>query len=322
MSATNPSESRPARAHRVAKGNARGTPGPVSGDSIEADVPARFLLVYQDQRVPLPDGDVVVGRSMGCQVRFNAPTVSRQHVILHVRGDEIVAENLSTTTGTLLNGRKLTGPAAVKVGDRLTLGPREVRIERVDPDNPPVPQRRPALGLLPDGDDDEVTLTEDVAPLQDDAVRPHISFHTCPRCKTTVPFDRLTCPSCGHVWSGEFPSTRLGQVTSRNFADEVPMPAEVMAVYASEAMTIDVTLTDLRRDGAFVPTELLDAPGTECELTLLPDGQAPLSIKGKVVATRSQSGRGPAGLELRFTEMTQGTRLWIDLWIRNRSRAG
>lgn len=289
-------------------------------------MPVRFLLVYQDQRVPLPDGDIVVGRSMGCHVRFNAPTVSRQHLVLRITGDEIVAENMSSTTGTLHNGRKMTALTAVVVGDTLTLGPREVRIERADPSNPPLTRPRASLGLLPEGEDDEVTLTEDVEAVLADtggsASRPHISFHTCPRCKTTVPFDRLTCPSCGHVWSGEFPSTRMGQVTSRDVGNDVPMPTEVMAVYASEAMTIDVTLVDLRREGAFVPTELLDAPGTECELTLLPDGQAPLSIKASVRSARSLSGKGPAGLELKFTEMTQGTRLWIDLWTRRRSRGG
>ena len=293
-------------------------------------MPVRFLLVYQDQRVPLPEGEVVVGRSMGCTVRFNAPTVSRQHLVLHIAGEDILAENMSSTTGTLLNGRKLTGRTPVHVGDTLTLGPREIRIERFDPRNPPASQPRTALGLLPDGDDDEVTLTEDVAAIDPSisgelpasTSRQHISFHTCPRCKTTVPFDRLTCPSCGHVWSGAFPSTRMGQVTSRDVGGDVPMPSEVMAVYASEAMTIDVTLTELRRDGAFVPTELLDTPGSECELTILPDGQAPLSIKATVLSTRSVSSKGAAGLELKFTEMTQGTRLWIDLWTRRRSRAG
>lgn len=290
-------------------------------------MPVRFLLVYQDQRVPLPDGEIVVGRSMGCQVRFNAPTVSRQHLLLHVAGDEILAENMSATTGTLLNGKKLTARAPVAVGDTLTLGPREVRIERADPRDLPPSVPRPALGLLPDGEDDEVTLTDDIEAVHArtaaaSAPRPHVTFHTCPRCKTTVPFERLTCPSCGHVWSGEFPSTRMGHVTSRDVADDVAMPSEVMAIYASEAMTIDVTLTELRPGGAFVPTELLDAPGTECELTLLPDGQAPLVIKGTVVTARSVDRKGPAGLELAFSEMTQGTRLWIDLWTRQRSRAG
>lgn len=279
----------------------------------------RFVLVYQDQRVPLRDGDVVIGRSMACQVRFNAPTVSRQHLILHIKGDGVVAENLSTSTGTLLNGRLMAAPASIQAGDTLTLGPRTFRLERVDENTgaftsvPP-----PALGLLPDGDDDDITLTEDVAS-PGSILRGGIVMHTCPACRTQVPFERGTCPSCGHVWGAGQASIVLGQITSKNVHDDVVMPAEVIAVYSSEAMTIDVTLDEIRRDSAFVPTELLDAPGTECELTLLPEGQSPLQIRGVVTGARAQhSGKGPAGLEVKFTTMTDGVRLWIDLWARRK----
>lgn len=282
-------------------------------------VPIRYVLVYQDQRVPLPDGDVVVGRSMSCQVRFNAPTVSRQHVLLQVRGETIVAENLSTSTGTLLNGRRMAEPARIAAGDTLTLGPRQIRIDRAADSErrglatPP----RPALGLLADesDDEDETVVGEHVAISA--AQVASFAFHTCPTCRASVPFERAVCPGCGHVWAADSASTRLGQTTSRDVAGDVPMPAQVMAIYASEAMTIDVTLSEIRPGGAFVPTELLDAPGTACELTLLPEGQAPLVITGAVVGARANADdRGAPGLEVRFDEMTQGVRLWIDLFNR------
>jgi hypothetical protein len=235
-----------------------------------------------------------------------------------------VAENLSSSTGTLLNGRRLTEPTPVRPGDTLTLGPREVRLDRADPDALAAltSTPSPALGLLPnDSDDDEVTQTEaepvDFRP----STHADVSFHTCPSCRTQVPFSRSTCPSCGHVWGPSRPSAVMGQVTSRNVQDDVPMPSQVMAIYTSEAMTVDVTLDQIRRDGAFVPTELLDAPGTECELTLLPEGQSPLQIRGVVTSARSEtSGRGPAGVEIRFTTMTDGVRLWLELWVRRRTR--
>ena len=66
--------------------------------------------------------------------------------------------------------------------------------------------------------------------------------------------------------------------------------------------------------------ELFDAPGTECELTLLPDGQAPLTARGRVVAAQPEvPGRRPAGLEVQLTEMSDGTRLWLDLFARQRA---
>jgi pSer/pThr/pTyr-binding forkhead associated (FHA) protein len=289
----------------------------------ERPVPIRYVLVYQDQRVPLSDGETIVGRSMSCHVRFNAPTVSRQHLLLNVSPLGIMAENLSTSTGTLLNGKRITGRTPIAHGDKLTLGPREIRVERADDHDRATltPPPRPALGLLPEGDDEDITLSEEV-PAVTAGVVASFAYHTCPACRTSVPFDRATCPKCGHQWSAAQPSTRMGQITSRNVTDDVPMPNEVMAVYASDVMTIDVTLTDIQAEGAFVPTELLDAPGTECELTLLPEGQAPLPLKGTVVAARAVADRkGPAGMDVKFGEMSHGAKLWLDLYVRRKKKS-
>ncbi|MCA9674283.1 MAG: FHA domain-containing protein [Kofleriaceae bacterium] len=285
---------------------------------------ARFVLVYQDQRVPLPDGEVVIGRSVACQVRFNAPTVSRRHLVLRIDGDQLTVDNLSQSTGTLLNGRRVTGPTPVQPGDELTLGPREVRIERLQPGEiPPPPRPAPALGLLPDGDDDEITETFEVPEVAALMAGATLEYHTCPRCRTRVGFDVTTCTACGHVWPADVPSSRLGQVTSRDVVDDIPMPASVMAVYSSDAMTVDVTITELRKDGLFIPTELLDAPGTPCEVTLLPDGQAPLAIQAEVTSVRGAViGGAPPGLDVRFTRMSDGVGLWIELWLRAHQRRG
>src|SRR5688572_22092053 len=92
---------------------------PVPGGSMIASAemdPAsrpRFVVVYQDRRLPLPDGEFVVGRGLGCHIRFNAAEVSRQHVKLTVKRGRLLAENLSTTTGTMLNGRKMSGSSSL-----------------------------------------------------------------------------------------------------------------------------------------------------------------------------------------------------------------
>jgi pSer/pThr/pTyr-binding forkhead associated (FHA) protein len=38
------------------------------------------------------------------------------------RGDEYWVEDLGSTNGTLVNGRKLTGPVPLQKGDRLQVG--------------------------------------------------------------------------------------------------------------------------------------------------------------------------------------------------------
>ncbi len=289
---------------------------------VAAVVRPRFVLVYQDQRIPLPEGEVIVGRSVTCQVRFNAPTVSRQHVRLHIAGASITAENLSTSIGTLHNGRALTAPTPVAAGDELVMGPRAVRLELSRPEDALTAVRPlPALGLLPDGDDEEITETFEIPHDAILSASGQLATHTCPRCRTRVGFEVTRCPSCDHQWSAELPSVLFGQVTSRDISGDIAMPTAVMAVYASDAITVDVTITELHADRAFVPTELLDAPGTICELTLLPDGQSPLLVHGEVSAVRSgRAGGAPAGVEVRFTKMSDGVRLWIDLWLRAHAR--
>ena len=41
---------------------------------------ATFVLVLEDQRISLPVGDTLVGRAIGCDLRFNDPAVSREHL--------------------------------------------------------------------------------------------------------------------------------------------------------------------------------------------------------------------------------------------------
>ena len=90
---------------------------------------ARFVLVYQDQRVPLPDGEVVIGRSVACQVRFNAPTVSRRHLVLRIDGDHEDGELLLFLRREELNG-SLEDP------QRQRADVRAVRVAEVDREEP------------------------------------------------------------------------------------------------------------------------------------------------------------------------------------------
>src|SRR5204862_6192398 len=130
--------------------------------------------------LPLPDGEFIVGRALGCHVRFNAAEVSRQHMRLTVKGGRCVAENLSGTTGTMLNGRKMAASSSLRHGDELTLGPRKLRIEVED---------AVAAGIGPQElqDDSGEILGEATRPGSisagiDDPHAPAIEFHTCPKC--------------------------------------------------------------------------------------------------------------------------------------------
>lgn len=286
----------------------------------------RFIVVFQGRRIPLPDGELVVGRGIGCHIRFNAETVSRQHLRLTVKAGRVLAENLSRTTGTMLNGSRLIGERSLTHGDELSLGPRKFQVEVEVADDG-------GLGGLDEASehdgDEEVTgiRLADAPPPPPSLPRvgaelaQEFDFHTCPHCLARVSFRESTCTRCGYAWSAGAPSTVTGRVTLRDMMrDAAPVPASVPVVYGSAELTIDAIVVDLRRDGAFIPSELLDATSTPCELTLLPDGIFAMKIKGKVTMVRpAADAHGPAGMEVRFGELTAAARAWLDRWLAARS---
>jgi hypothetical protein len=276
----------------------------------------RFVVVYQERRLPLPDGELVVGRALGCHIRFNASEVSRQHLRLTVTGGRLVAENLSTTTGTLLNGRRIHGSISLSHGDELTLGPRQIRIEVEDvSDDGPI-----ELGDDDSGDDDVTRPGSLAHGLAVEAIPATIDYHTCPKCRTRVAFGDSTCASCGYTWSDQHPSAVTQRVTLRDIqAPAQVVSGEVPVVYGSDELSLDAIVTDLTTHRAFVPSSLLDPSGTSCELTLLPDGTHAMTVTGVVTSVRAVPDvRGVAGMEVRFTDVPPSVRAWIERWTMSR----
>ncbi len=67
--------------------------------------------------------ELTIGRSIDCAVPLPADNfVSQVHARVFRREDEYWVEDLGSTNGTLMNGRKLSGPAPVRRGDRLQVG--------------------------------------------------------------------------------------------------------------------------------------------------------------------------------------------------------
>ena len=71
---------------------------------------------------PLAD-ELTIGRSPRCSVSLAADGfVSQVHARLFRRGDEYWVEDLGSTNGTLMNGRKLAGAAPLRKGDVIQVG--------------------------------------------------------------------------------------------------------------------------------------------------------------------------------------------------------
>ena len=67
-------------------------------------------------------GEATVGRAPGCAIVLTGDYVSAHHARLFERAGRVWVEDLGSTNGTLLNGRRVRRPIAMRAGDRLRIG--------------------------------------------------------------------------------------------------------------------------------------------------------------------------------------------------------
>jgi pSer/pThr/pTyr-binding forkhead associated (FHA) protein len=62
-----------------------------------------------------------LGRELDCDVCLDDPHVSREHALIHRRGNEFVLEDLDSRCGTMLNGKPVS-TETLYAGDRISIG--------------------------------------------------------------------------------------------------------------------------------------------------------------------------------------------------------
>jgi len=80
-------------------------------------------------KMPL-SGPLVVGRSPGSDIVINADYVSSRHARFALFSDTLVVEDLGSTNGTLVDGRRITAPATLEPGSLVSIGDVTLRIGR------------------------------------------------------------------------------------------------------------------------------------------------------------------------------------------------
>ncbi|HET9061034.1 MAG TPA: FHA domain-containing protein [Acidimicrobiales bacterium] len=107
--------------------NGTGAPSAQPRDGAKRKASASRLVVVAPEHqkgtgYALAD-ELTIGRASGCAVGLLEDNfVSQVHARVFRRGDDYWVEDLGSTNGTLLNGRRLTGPAPVRKGDRVQVG--------------------------------------------------------------------------------------------------------------------------------------------------------------------------------------------------------
>lgn len=91
---------------------------------------AVLWLSYQGSRIPLKQGETIVGRSPHCAVVINNRRISRQHCSLVLEQDTLHVTDLGSSNGTWVNGAPVFQATRLNPGDLLELG--EERLEVID----------------------------------------------------------------------------------------------------------------------------------------------------------------------------------------------
>ncbi len=107
-------------------------PGPATVHS--AAGPERLVVVgpeaMEGQEFPLP-GEATVGRAAGCAVLLTGDSfVSQIHARVFRSDGDIWVEDLGSTNGTFVNGRKVGAAVAVRPGDTIQFGRTTVELRR------------------------------------------------------------------------------------------------------------------------------------------------------------------------------------------------
>jgi DNA-binding winged helix-turn-helix (wHTH) protein len=83
---------------------------------------ASHWLVLRGRRVPLRDGEYVIGRDAAADICLDDVSVSRRHARLVVEGMTVTLEDLDSKNGTRVGGNLVHGQVILGADARLTFG--------------------------------------------------------------------------------------------------------------------------------------------------------------------------------------------------------
>lgn len=114
-------------------------------------------LRYNDKSITLAEGQLVVGRSVECDLVVNDPLASRRHAVITTGKSGAFVSDLGSKAGVLVNGAAIAGARRLATGDTIQLAGVRIEIDDVDgPEEPADPKLRttlspPAFSTVPNG---------------------------------------------------------------------------------------------------------------------------------------------------------------------------
>jgi pSer/pThr/pTyr-binding forkhead associated (FHA) protein len=95
--------------------------------------PERMVVVAGDDTKPRTyslENEVIIGRDQKCHVVLTDSYASQIHARIFRRDSQVLIEDMGSTNGTRLNGRRVTSPTPVSRGDKARIGKTEFQFKR------------------------------------------------------------------------------------------------------------------------------------------------------------------------------------------------
>ena len=93
-------------------------------------------------------GEYVLGRDPAAELHFTADLVSRRHALLTVNFDHLLIEDLSSSNGTLVNGKPVTAATRLWPNQKVQVGTATLEFRRIKTDPPPDTSLAPAQAAV------------------------------------------------------------------------------------------------------------------------------------------------------------------------------
>ena len=81
-----------------------------------------FALRYGHVSIPIKPGEHFIGREVSCLIALGGDLVSRRHARLAATSTAVWLEDLNSTNGVFVDGRRITGRHQLAIGNRIVVG--------------------------------------------------------------------------------------------------------------------------------------------------------------------------------------------------------
>jgi hypothetical protein len=95
---------------------------PVDDEDTAVGTGAACVLIVAGRRVPLAEGEHLIGRAPDVAVHIDSTDVSRHHAKIVVHEGRASIEDLGSKNGTFLGKDRVTEPRALRNGDQVRVG--------------------------------------------------------------------------------------------------------------------------------------------------------------------------------------------------------